>query len=301
MYDMSNTAAPSTTDFTLRFGGATVELDVRTFLGSLLGVSTILTEVNSTLAPDTRLELKVKALKPGSFLVHLELLTPGLAALPLITPDAIKLLKEAVGFLADLLSLRKHLKKEEPKAIQQIEGEVVITNSADVTIKVDRRVFNLYGSNPTVNQSLDRTFEALADDPAVSTFEVRDQTDRPLFRADRDEFGELIGGRLLAPAQARVQRETARLNIVKVSFEKKLKWDFVYLGHRISAYVTDADFLEKVNAGAETFTKGDLLEAELEIRQVYDPPLQTYLNAEYRVLRVIRHIRAGHQTSLLEE
>lgn len=92
--------------------------------------------------------------------------------------------------------------------------------------------------------------------------------------------------------------ERTTLSIVKVSFEPKLRWQVVYQGNRVGAYVTDADFLQRIDKQDESFGKGDSLEADLRIEQVWDEGFNTYLNKTYSIVRVYSHTRVGRQVGL---
>jgi hypothetical protein len=67
----------------------------------------------------------------------------------------------------------------------------------------------------------------------------------------------------------RISTIAAKLNIVKVSFDHKLKWEFIFKGNKISAKSDDPVFQERIDKG-ESYAKGDVLEVELAIKQKYE-------------------------------
>ena len=92
----------------------------------------------------------------------------------------------------------------------------------------------------------------------------------------------------------RVLTEAATLNIVRLSFEEALKWDFYYKGNKISAKIKDPNFYELIDKG-ESFAKGDILEVELQIVQKWDESVNTYVNKSYHINRITRHLKRGEE------
>ena len=91
--------------------------------------------------------------------------------------------------------------------------------------------------------------------------------------------------------------ELTRLNIVRLSFEENLKWDFYYRGNKISARITDPKFYELIDKG-ESFAKGDTLEVELQINQLFDEGVNTYINKSYQLNRIINHYKRAEQKKI---
>jgi hypothetical protein len=92
----------------------------------------------------------------------------------------------------------------------------------------------------------------------------------------------------------RILTEAATLNIVRVSFEETLKWDFYFKGNKISAKIKDPTFYKLIDKG-EPFAKGDILEVELQIIQKWDDSVNTYINKSYQITAILRHMRRSEQ------
>ena len=86
-------------------------------------------------------------------------------------------------------------------------------------------------------------------------------------------------------------------NIGAISFDDKLKSDFYFKGNKISAKINDVDFYKRVDKG-ESFAKGDVLEVELEIKQVFETSVNTFVNKSYKIKRIINHILRNEQSKL---
>ena len=91
--------------------------------------------------------------------------------------------------------------------------------------------------------------------------------------------------------------ELTRLNIVRLSFDKSLKWDFYYRGNKISAKIKDPNFYEIIDNG-ESFAKGDVLEVELQINQLFDETVNTFINKSFQINRIINHYKRAEQKKI---
>lgn len=296
---LPKSSSRSGSQFALKFDGAPGELSAATFVPALLAVGVIVEELNQRLGSGERLDLRVRAPKSGSFLVQLCLGPADHAqAAALFTAQNLELIVTVIAGLGGLLSIRKLLRKERPKKVVENRGDVIVTSSQGNSIIVDKRVFNIYQTSVTINAELDRVFQTLDADPSVTGFEVRDDADSEVFSVQRSDFAELAAGTPTTEFEQLVSVDRAALSIVKVSFEPKLKWEFVYLGNRIGAYVTDSQFLKRIDAEEEAFAKGDALEVELQIERVWDAALKTFVNSSYKVVRVIEHVRSPERPRL---
>ncbi|MFA7676515.1 MAG: hypothetical protein WCY28_03875, partial [Candidatus Shapirobacteria bacterium] len=75
------------------------------------------------------------------------------------------------------------------------------------------------------------------------------------------------------------------------------KWEFYHSGNRISANILDENFFNKIDTG-ESFAKGDQLKADLQITQIFDESIGTYVNESYAVIKVDEHIKRAEQPVL---
>jgi hypothetical protein len=90
---------------------------------------------------------------------------------------------------------------------------------------------------------------------------------------------------LLETNEEVIIKENVDLSVLKLVFKKNRKWEFIYNGMKISAYIVDDDFWARVDRG-ESFRKGDIIKADLEISRVFDEEVNTYVNMRYRVIKV---------------
>jgi hypothetical protein len=69
---------PRESEFKLKYHVPSSEIDAQTLIDSLIGITTIVQEGNQFLHPARRINVHVKAIGGGSFIVHLELLESGI-------------------------------------------------------------------------------------------------------------------------------------------------------------------------------------------------------------------------------
>lgn len=289
------------TEFKLRFGGKLNEVDASTLGYSLLNVTNLVQEVNQELATGQKIEIKVKAYAPGSFLVHLAL-DPQVAPLVAnIGSENLKVIADAVtaiiGTFTALFGLRKALKGEPPKEVTQKDEVVQIQSNSGNTIIIDQRTYNAYFNNSKVNEALTKTFKTLESDPSITEFEITDEKEVPMVEVKREEFHAMALSSSVPQAQTQSIIKRASLYIIKPSFERTLKWDVVYAGDKLAMSMNDEQFLHRIDKG-ERFAKGDVLEVELQIDQVLDRNIGTYLNKSYQINKIIDHKPRAEQTNL---
>jgi hypothetical protein len=283
-------------NFKLKFDGQQHQIDANVLISSLIHTTSIIQEVNNYLNAGKKIEIKVKALEKGSFLVNIELLETSLDALKnIFTKEHIEIAASLVAIFVGLIEVKKFLKGKKPKDIDKKESKTTITNQNGDIITIDNLTFNLYEKSPIVNDALSQNFEVINNDPAITGFEVTDKDEKTIVRVEKEEFPDMFFKSEEEILEGeRIRTESATLNIVRLSFEKSLKWEFYHRGNRITARIKDPSFQERIDKG-EQFAKGDVLEVELQINQKWELSVNTYINKSYQVNKIIRHILRDEQ------
>jgi len=295
-------AINSDDQFKIKFDGDTHDINALTFINTIDNVSSIIKEINNELLAkeniDRKVEIRIKAIAPGSFDVTLELIQQ--FAQSLLTPNNIAYGAGIITILGGLFQLRKFLKSEKPQKIKKINNkETEITNkNGDVTI-IENLTLNMYETNSNVSQSLNSTFESLSNDSKVTAFNFYDKYEEPFFSSESEEFKEFSKSYEYREDNKKVITELVSLNVNKVCFEKGSKWQFYYKGNKITANISDSSFYEKIDKG-ETFSKGDSLEVELEIHQEFREDIDTFINKSYEIVKVLGHKLKPKQTSMYD-
>lgn len=288
-------------NFKIKFDGKLHEVDVNTFLVTLTSINEVIQEINGEINvgnhSENRVSIKVKAIQKGSFEVYLDIIQN--LGETLLSGNNVNYAAGVLTVLTGLLSLKQFLKSKKPKKVEKKgDKSLKITNQKGDTFIIENLTYNLYEKSEKAQTSISRTFSTLSNDQNVTGLEIRDKKDKELFKAKKEEFKEL--SEFIQPGNTEDKKiviEFTRLTVFKVVFEHKYKWDFYYKGTKIGVKITDKDFFEKINKG-ETFSKGDILEVDLQINQEYDKTLNIFVNKTYEVNKVHRHIPRNEQLDM---
>ena len=286
-------------DLTIKYDGQTNQIDANTFINSLLQISLIIQEVNKELYPEKKVNVKINALREGSFVVDIILHSSLISDITdfFSAKDGIAI-TSIIGTIGALISIKQFLKKEKSVVIESKGDDVTIVNGDGNKTTVNKTVLNIYNSNVTIQNALSEEFNTLNSDSNISGFEMFDSNDNSLCNITKDEFYDL--SEKFVDQNDDTNRKvlvTTALNIIRLPFEKNVKWEFYYQGNKISSKMDDDEFYGKINNG-ESFAKGDSLEVNLEISQQFDISVNTYINKSYTVKNVIKHIPRGAQTKM---
>jgi hypothetical protein len=277
-------------DLKIRFDGDSHQIDANTLINSLLHFTNITQEVNRELATDRKIEIKVNALKEGSFLVHIILQSTLIDAIGnLFSKENLEIAGNIVAVVGGIYGAAKFLKGAEPKVLESNDQSVKIeNNSGDVTY-IDNRVFNIYQNNKAVRESISQEFETLNNDSNVTGFEILDKNDNTIVQIQKEEFQAIsnVEDNRVLPDE-RVISKVGTLFIYSLSFDNNAKWSFYYEGNKFSAKINDDEFARLIDSG-EKFAKGDTLDAEFEIKQEFYQPANTYVNKSYKIIRILKH------------
>ena len=196
-----------------------------------------------------------------------------------------------------MIELKKFLKGKKAKEIKHQGDKTKITNNNGEVLIIENATFNIYEHSPLVKDALTQNFDVLNNDPAITGFEITDKHEKPLVRVDKSEFIDMAQKSDEIEEWERRIIEAATVNIVRLSFEENLKWDFYYRGIKISAKIADPNFYDLIDKG-EAFAKGDVLEIELQISQKFDDAVNTYVTKSYQVNKIVRHLSRNEQQKL---
>ena len=286
------------TDFKIKFDGEQHQIDANVLINNLIHTTSIIQEINRNFDSGKKIDIQIKALEKGSFLIHIDLIESAFDNLKnLLTRDNIELAGSVIGAFVGLIELKKFLKGKEEKSIEKSGNKVKITNQDGQVLYVENFVQNIYNNNTIVKDALSQSFETLENDNSITGYEITDRNNKTLVRVDREEFEYIsVKSEELLEGEKNIV-VAGRLNIIRISFDDKLKSDFYFKGNKISAKINDVDFYKRVDKG-ESFAKGDVLEVELEIKQVFETSVNTFVNKSYKIKRIINHILRNEQSKL---
>ncbi len=285
-------------DFKIKFDGQQNQVDAQILISSLIHTTTVIQELNKNLNTGKNIEIKVKALEKGSFLIHLELIESMMdSVLNFLNKENIIFASAIISGLVGLIEIKKHLKGKKPKDLKADGSNVIIINENNNVLNISSTIFSIYENNPTINDAISQNFDIIDNDPAISAFEITNKDEVPYVRIEREDFKDLSIKSEFIDKNSKNFIELTRLNIVRVSFEENLKWDFYYRGNKISARISDPKFYELIDKG-ESFAKGDTLEVELQINQIFEDSVNTFINKSYQVNRILNHFKRDEQIKM---
>lgn len=286
------------TDFKIKFDGRKHQIDANILINNLIHTTTIIQEINRNLDSGKKIEINVKALEKGSFLIHIGLDETLIESLKnLLTKENVEVAAKIITAFTSIIKLKKFLKGKDPEKIENDGSRVKIQNDQGQVIYVENFVQNIY-HNTIINDALSKSFETLDNDESITGYEVTDSQENPLVRVEREEFETLaVSQDDMILEGEKLIKVNATINILRISFEEKLKSDFYYKGHKISSKINDPEFYKRINKG-EKFSKGDMLDVELEIKQIFDRSVNTFINKSYKISKIINHTPRDEQSSL---
>lgn len=295
-----------TTDFTVEFGGDSHEIDLNTLITSLLNFGAAIQEIQGEIAPEAKVDIKVRAPQQGSFLIDILLFAPDTIAhaMPLFTRENISLVENILSVFANSINLKEHLGGQKPKAVIHNEDgmSVSIENTQGDVIIMNQPVFNIYNRNPKIDTLISKGFAAIEKDGSVESVKIKNRKGAVISDVSQSEF-EVMGVPGLAsepPLRRTIIKDAVNIRAFRLSFEENAKWGFVYEGDKIQASISDPEFQRLIDDN-EPFAKGDVMKVDLLINQEYDRSVQDYLNKTFEVEKLVQHVRANRQGRLFDE
>lgn len=277
------------------------EVDVNTLISCLLRTSSLIQTVNQSLNTNRKIDIKIKALEKGSFEIHLELVENIIRNI--FTMEGLSFYADIIGVTSGLYALCKFLRGKRPKEVKKGTNTTTIINNYDERIIINNNVFNIFNENKIVREELYTQFSDLQKNEDINGFSVITKDNQ--VDIDREQFAELSTP-IEAVEEEKEPKVECKLNqhlhIIRASFDRKLKWDFVYDGHKISALLKDENLIKSIEQG-EDFAKGDTLIADLEVTRFYDKDYKAYIidSNSYKILSFKTHDKVARQRGLFDK
>jgi len=287
-----------TDGFVVHFGGRPNEVDAYTFANALVAFSDAYREINSQLATGQSVEMKLEALGPGSFRSKIKGVPKGLTGFFSKTVE-LAILPILVTFFYD-----SYLKSPDKLNIEINDDYVVLEQANGDKIIIPRSAYDASKSLPKpedVHKHVAKAVTAVESDQSIDNLAiVRNlDDDEHLIDLPRSSWSR-IQNYAIAPEQDsrfREMREDVVLSILKAVFTTdKRKWDFVWNGVKISAYIADAVFIAELMDRKYTIGNGDKMRCTLLIEQEWSETDKVWLNSRYSVEKVFDYIPAPQQT-----
>lgn len=286
-------------DFKIKFDGEKHQIDANVLINNLIHISNIIQELNRNLDSGKHIDIVIKSLDKGSFLVHVELMETVVESIKnIFTSENVFYSSALIAGLVGVIDLAKFLKKDKNPTITEIGDKVKLKDSSGNTIIVGSNIYNIYQNSPVIKEAISSNFRTLDSDPNITGFEITDKDENVLVEVDKSEFDDLASlSSIKIQNDDRIISEKVHVVIIRPSFDENLKWDFLYRGNKKSAKINDPEFKLRIDKG-EPFAKGDVLEIDLQITQSYDSTLDAYKDKSYQVNKIYDHIKRNEQSKL---
>ena len=270
-------------------------IDANTLINVLTHQVAIVEETNRILGGGSKdVRVKVNALNPGSFEIHLEVITDFFGELfgRNVTAYAASIVTVVDGVYRLFRRFRGKKTTEEEVRSSTVVNDNSVTNITNIT-----NVYNSY----VVRSAIKHSFETASQDPVVEGITIYSEDKETAgvpFWISKEEVSSLADTDIENAPLERIRTiKDASLVIVSLCFERDRAWQFVYNGNRITCKMKD-DTLQKDIDGGMSFQKGDALIATLEVSQVFDDAINAYVNKTYRITCVSKHIRRAERLPL---
>jgi len=288
-------------EYVLRFGKIKSSISSRLLGESLIGISTAIDEINSTLGTGKEITINVKPFEEGSFEVPFELIE--LAVFGVLNLPNVSSIPEVVKILKEFIDIKINLKGFPPREVKESNQGLSLTSQSGDVYNISRVTGDLVFNNITINESFNRGLSQLQNDKELIEYSILDSKRNPIVTIKPKELAYFTPQEDTCSVvdhleETKKQKEvSATLRVHKVVFDTTSKWGFIYNGNKISAKITDSKFQEKVQRGGR-FGKGDILEVLMEIHQEFDEAVGVFINKSYIIAKVINHMPKPEQIGL---
>lgn len=275
-------------NFVVHYGGRLHQVNAFTFANSLLGLADSIRKTNTILHPGQDIEIALEALGEGSFRAKIRTTKKSLKNIFSSTGAGTNVI---MGLIAAWIWQAAN---QDPEPTVVVNDDSVVFEYGDSKVILPREAYQAYqqtNNTQAVKEGIAKAFDELDKDESITEFGItNDMDDKELtLHVSRDRF-PIISGSLREDLATREEVKRATLQIVRAILERSRRmWEFVWMGNRISAPVTDADFYSSLYARTVNLATGDLLDVELIIKQKPIGETGIYENSSYEVRKVHKH------------
>lgn len=294
-------------DFNITFEGDINSLDVNLLTTTLLNFNTLIQEINKEVKTGKNVSLQIQTFQPGSYDILCSLAgDAGLVSslFNVLNKGNLQYASTIIGTLADILSIKEFLGGKKPESVENKNDHSIIIKNKDGLVKVtSKRAGDIIFNNSTVNVTINNTFNTLQGIDQIEGLSIKDNKGNDKFKTTRDNFEKLSSPNEVIEEKTQDSKTITKynipLNVFKIVFGQKYKWEFYYEGIKIGATIEDENFYEKLLNRQIQFMNGDILIADLEIGQVFNEIAKTYENKKY-IVKQIHEIRHQPKQSRLD-
>ena len=271
----------------IKFEGEKSQIDANTLVNTLIHYNSVLTLINDEYGQGSqKINLVVNAIEKGSFIIDLSVVESLVKSL--FSSKSVGYIANVIGIFGGILGAYKYLKgrpvkSEEDRAAIKIDKQ---------SVEINNLIVNIYNDSRT-RDAISKAFKTASEDDNVEGVVFSTSKDE-LMRVGKSEFEELIYDDFESEEDAPEAKdeldENAKLTIIKMSFEKGARWEFLYNGFKIKINVKDDALMDIINKGAR-FGKGDAIKVTLKIIKKYNAEYNAMVNHSYKIIEFHEHIK----------
>lgn len=295
-------------EFSFTINGDIESIHVHTLVESLTTFDELLAEVNRELDTGKDVTLAVKAHRPGSFEVLLQILPDTTLldeAVHFLNPANLEIAKVILAVTTGAFKLKKYLKGKKPRRVTPTTGNnIAIENADGNTMEFDQRVVKI-AENATFDNCTINIFAQLDAVSGAQGLTISDDKREVQFQVKRDDSDGYKAMKKPNPMIPDDEVEKQDIPVAKASLEyydstiaENKKWHFRYQGNVIKADFQDDNFINDWNEGKVNFVVGCKLVADIILHQEYSNAEQTFITKGCTIVDVLRVVPNQYQAKI---
>lgn len=276
---------------TVKFGGEFDGVSVETFTQVVVNYARTLQAAAAETHPEIQLDVMITATRPGCLEAILQACSSSLPGILATLTQSVGPISDVIDLVNGYLELRRFLGENgAPSSIQESGGNITVIAGKGSSITVNKNVYKISTAGP-VASAAESMFSALESDSEISSISLSAEDSKP-FTTLSDTFQAIRNAPPCKVSAERIKNKPNEILAVSkpvLEVSDKHKWGFIWNGEKLSGYLADFDFLEKLRAHDCTFGIGDSIVADLELTQRQNA-MQIWENWKVRVVKVHRVI-----------
>lgn len=275
------------------------EMNAKSLASALIAIAEIFEEADKTLNHGrTKSEINIRAsFKTGSFQIDFTNVQSWLQkAGELLIADNVNAVVNGaaiIGIVGSCIKLITFLGKKTIAKIQPLDNKnIQIYRDDEKYIEVEKRVLELY-NNLKIRQNLNEAIAKPLQQEGCSEFAII-FNNKISERVTKEEAEYFITPEINSEELSSKEYEHI-FSIVSCVFKKDNKWRLFDGNNEINAVISDNSFLNDIENGDISFSKGDRLFCRVKTTQF---ETASGLKNEYEILEIKKHIKRPEQLSL---
>lgn len=280
------------------------DLNAALLAQALLGFSDLGRAAYRVLHPEEThsLEIKIKAVQPGSFEIVLDAVLPTLESLYgqfvgiFNRPDSVAASNAGgiVGLIVTTFQFTLWLKGRPYRAETVGDQTVIVTPDGDTTT-IDKTVYNFYGDT-TFIQSAGQTLEPL-DDPNYDALEFQDRKGNTLAKIHENDRGYFQSDPDTQESDETIKLEVT-IETLQVDAATNKKWTLRSGNQKFNARMEDIEFAQQVSNGDIRISSATKL--LVDRRTITKKQSNGTVKTEHYILKVHQVSNPGEQPTLFD-